>query len=470
MLVPVILAGGVGTRLWPLSREAYPKQFISLNQGHSLFQQTLLRLKSLAHQSPVIVTNEQHRFLVAEQIRQLGQIGTIILEPVFKGTALAVALAAMQTLARYKNALLLVLPADHLINPQSFLQTVEQGLSAAYQGKLVTFGVVPTHPETGYGYIQKGPACKEGGFNIIQFVEKPPQPKAQHFFESGEYWWNSGIFLFSAQTFLQELSFYQPEIYHAAENAIQHAKIESDFVRLNPHYLETSPADSIDYALMEKTQHGRVFPFQGEWSDIGTWDALAKIFPADNSGNICQGDVISEKNHNCFIQAQGRLVVSVGLNNVVIIETADAVLVLDKNHAQDLKSLVFKMKNDKRKELLYHQRVNRPWGVFELVDSGECFQVKRITVSVGEKLSLQSHRYRSEHWVVVKGIARVTRGEEVFLLSENQSTYIPVGVTHRLENVGQIPLEIIEVQSGTYLGEDDIVRLEDQYGRLQPLT
>jgi len=469
MLIPVVLAGGLGTRLWPLSREAHPKQFISFLEGKSLFQHTLERISYLDKcQNPIVLANEQHRFLVAEQMRQCLQEGTILLEPTFKGTAAAIALAAVHALRQHdQDVLLLVLPADQIISEgEGFAETVQAGMTLAQQDKLVTFGVKPTHPEIGYGYIQKG-APVLGGFKIAQFVEKPKATLAKQYMESGEYWWNSGLFLFSAAVFLQELLLHAPGIYHAAKSAVEEAQRGEDFIRPDSAFFEKSPVDSIDYAVMENTENGVVLPLQSTWSDVGVWDALADFFPKDLASNVCIGDVVAHQTQDCFIQATQRLVVAVGLKKLIIVETQDAVLVLDEAHAQEMKPLVAHLREKDRKEVIFHRRVNRPWGAFELIDKGERFQVKRITVAVGGKLSLQRHHHRSEHWVVVKGTARVTRGDEIFLLSENQSTYIPIGVNHRLENVGKIPLEMIEVQSGAYLGEDDIFRLEDQYGRLE---
>lgn len=470
MLVPVILAGGSGTRLWPLSRETHPKQFISLFQGKSLFQHTLARLNPLANCSqPIVVGNEQHRFIIAEQIRQSSQpSATIILEPCFKGTAPAVALAAMHALALYdEDVLMLVLPADHIINDlQGFANTIETGVLAASSGKLVTFGVKPTHPETGYGYILQGePLVNTQGYSIARFVEKPNSATALGYIESQKYWWNSGMFLFSAGAFLQELLLHIPEIYHASKAAFRQAQIDEDFIRPHAALFDKSPADSIDYAVMEKTINGVIIPLGSSWNDVGAWDALCPIFEQDSKGNVCHGDVVVQNTQNCMVQSNHRLVTAIGVKDLVIVETSDAVLVLDKKHAQEVKQVVADLKSDERKEVVFHRRVSRPWGAFESIDSGERFQVKRITVAVNQRLSLQRHHHRSEHWVVVKGTARVTRGEEIFLLCENQSTYIPIGVNHRLENVGKIPLEIIEVQSGAYLGEDDILRLDDQYGR-----
>ncbi len=470
MLVPVILAGGSGTRLWPLSREAFPKQFIPLRQGQSLFQDTLARITAIENcQRPIVVGNECHRFLMAEQIRQSKQPQSLImLEPHFKGTAPAITLAAMQALSHQtQDVLMCVLPADHVLEDGAgFAASVKKASVVAEAGHLVTFGVKPTHAETGYGYIQQGNTSHTGiGYDIARFVEKPDHKMAEQYLASKEYWWNSGMFLFSAGFFLQEILLHVPEIYHAAKAAFDKATLSSDFIRPCPIEFAKSPVDSIDYAIMEKTHNGVIVPLESPWNDVGAWDALAKLYPADKEGNVCAGDVILEEAQNCLVQANQRLVVAVGVQDLIIVETPDAVLVLDKSSAQQVKSIVSKMRENARKEVTYHQRVSRPWGAFESIDAGDRFQVKRITVEVGAKLSLQRHHHRSEHWVVVKGTARVTRGEEVFLLSENQSTYIPIGIDHRLENVGKIPLEIIEVQSGAYLGEDDIVRLDDQYGR-----
>ncbi len=469
MLVPVILAGGSGTRLWPLSREAYPKQFIPLVDNTSLFQQTLNRLKAIPDcEPPIVVGNEQHRFLMAEQIRQLCTTGDIILEPCFKGTAPALALAAVHALAKYNaDVMLLVLPADHVIdNAQGFANTVNEAIFAALEGKLVAFGIKPTHPETGYGYIQQGDALATKGFAIKRFVEKPDHQTAQRYIESQTYWWNSGMFLFSASSYIQELMLHDAQMFESAKAAISDCKRDHDFIRPDAKQFERSPTDSIDYAVMEKTINGALFPLQSAWSDVGAWDAIPALHLKDAQGNCVQGDVILQQSQDCFVNAQHRLVVGLGIKDLIIVETPDALLVLDKAHAQEVKTVVNQLRLDERKEVIFHRKVQRPWGYFESIDSGDRFQVKRICVTVGQKLSLQRHHHRSEHWVVVKGTARVTRGEEVFLLSENQSTYIPIGVNHRLENVGKIPLEMIEVQSGAYLGEDDILRLDDHYGRL----
>lgn len=467
MLVPVILAGGVGSRLWPLSRESYPKQFIHLLDDKSLFQKTIQRALSLGPVAPLVLGGEEHRFLIAEQIRALNIPALpILIEPMMRSTAPAVALAAFHALTQDPEAILLVLPGDHIIpDVAGFKKTVEQGIRAAQAAKLVTFGIVPTAPETGYGYIEKGKKYKEDTCLVQRFVEKPNLDKAVQFLRSQNYLWNSGMFLFQAKVYLQQLQNFAPEIYHAVQLSFEHRTADIDFIRPQTAAFEKSPSDSIDYAVMEKTTDAVVVPLQSAWKDVGAWDALAEIYPQDADGNACQGDVLAVETKNCLLQSKQRLVAAVGVENLIIIETPDVVLVLNKAHSQSIKAVVSQLKTQNRKEVFQHQRTHRPWGCFESIDNGERFQVKHITVNVGGKLSLQRHHHRSEHWVVVKGSAKVTRGEEEFLLSENQSTYIPTGVMHRLENVGKIPLEIIEVQSGAYLGEDDIERFDDQYGR-----
>lgn len=474
MLISVILAGGSGTRLWPLSREAYPKQFIPLSQGTSLFQQTLARAAALPLSSAAIVVgNEQHRFLMAEQIRQSAESkAQIILEPNFKGTAPAVALAAVQAIAHYDNdVLMLVMPADHHIpNQAAFQKSIEHAIPAAKAGKLVAFGIKADKPETGYGYIQGSEPFLEHGHNIKRFVEKPDAKRAAEYVASGDYWWNSGIYLCTAGSFLQALLLHAPETYHGARSAIAHAKRDCDFVRPDAAQFAQCIEDSIDYAIMEKTHQGVVLPMQSAWSDVGAWDAIRGLSEADPQGNHQKGNVVTKDNKNAMIYADKRLVVAMGLEDVIVVDTPDALLVMHESQAQQLKSVVTDLKRSHPKQVQFHQRVNRPWGAFESVDAGERFQVKRITVDVGQQLSLQRHHHRSEHWVVVKGTAQVTCGEKVFLLTENQSTYIPIGMSHRLENVGKIPLEIVEIQSGAYLGEDDIERLADQYGRTAEQT
>jgi mannose-1-phosphate guanylyltransferase/mannose-6-phosphate isomerase len=472
MLTPVILSGGAGTRLWPLSRELYPKQLLPLTGSRTLLQQTLLRLDGLATAAPLVVCNEAHRFLVAEQLRQLHlEPRATILEPFGRNTAPAIALAAhaaLKGLAADANAVdpvLLVLPADHLIgNVPAFQQAVRVALPAGEAGRLVTFGVVPGQPETGYGYIQRG-APEGGAFRIARFVEKPNAERAREFLRSGDYYWNSGMFLFRARRYLQELQRFAPEMARVCEAAMRGAQADLDFTRISAASFEGCPADSIDYAVMEKTSDAVVVPLDAGWSDVGSWSALHEASDRDARGNVARGDVICEDTEGSYLHAESRLVAAVGLKDHVVVETKDAVLVAPRSRVQDVKKLVARLKESGRYEHSLHREVFRPWGSYDSLESGARFQVKRLKVKPGAALSLQLHRHRAEHWVVVAGTARVTRGEEVFLLEENQSTFIPVGVKHRIENPGTIPVEIIEVQSGSYLGEDDIVRFEDVYGR-----
>jgi mannose-1-phosphate guanylyltransferase / mannose-6-phosphate isomerase len=472
MLTPVILSGGAGTRLWPLSRELYPKQLLALTGTRTMLQQTLLRLEGLSAAPAVIVCNEAHRFLVAEQLRQLRITPrATLLEPFGRNTAPAIALAAHAALrgmgadANAVDPLLLVLPADHVIRDvPAFQRAVRVALGAAEAGQLATFGVVPHAPETGYGYIQRG-AAAGAAFKIARFVEKPNQEHARAFISSGDYYWNSGMFLFRARRYLQELARFAPEMARVCEAAFRAAKADLDFTRIDAAIFEQCPADSIDYAVMEKTADAVVVPLEAGWSDVGSWSSLHEASEADAHGNVARGDVISEDTHGSYLYAESRLVAAVGLRDHVVVETKDAVLVAPKTRVQDVKKLVLQLKERGRYEHSLHREVFRPWGSYDSIESGSRFQVKRLKVKPGATLSLQMHHHRAEHWVVVAGTARITRGEEVFLLEENQSTYIPIGVKHRIENPGMIPLEIIEVQSGSYLGEDDIVRFEDVYGR-----
>lgn len=473
MLIPVILSGGTGSRLWPLSRELYPKQLLPLVNQFTMLQNTIMRAEGIdSISAPIVVCNDEHRFMVAEQMRQLNVASaSIILEPIGRNTAPAVALAALHALTSEENPLLLVLPADHVINDvDCFHKVVERMLPLAVAGKLITFGIVPVAPETGYGYIkagaESGEKCKgTGAFKVERFVEKPDQATAEQYLASGDYYWNSGMFMFTAQTYLAELGKYAPDMLAACRSAFANAVIDNDFIRLDKNTFSACPSDSIDYAVMEKTADAVVSPLDAGWSDVGSWSALWEIGAQDNNGNVLKGDVLLHDTRNCYISAEQRLVATVGLEDHVIVETADAVLVARKDRVQDVKAIVNQLKADKRQEALAHRRVSRPWGAYQSVDDADRFQVKRITVNPGASLSLQMHHHRAEHWIVVKGTARVVKGEEAILLSENQSTYIPLGVTHRLENPGVIPLELIEVQSGSYLGEDDIVRFEDVYGR-----
>ena len=462
-VTPVVLSGGAGTRLWPLSRELYPKQLLPLVGSHTLLQDTLNRLVGLPLEAPVVVCNEAHRFLVAEQLRQQGTAPrAIILEPVGRNTAPAIALAAA---AVPPDALLLVLPADHVIaDVAAFQAAVAAALPVAAAGQLVTFGIVPTAPETGYGYIRRG-AAQGACWQIAQFVEKPDAARAQQFVQSGEYYWNSGMFLFRADRYLAELAAHAPDIAAAALAAGQQAQADLDFLRVNHAAFEACRSESIDYAVMEKTDAAVVVPLDAGWSDVGSWSSLHQACVADATGNVSTGDVVSEDSHGNYLYAGSRLVATVGLRDHVVVETKDAVMVAPKDRVQDVKLLVNRLKAQGRSEPLLHREVFRPWGSYDSIDAGERFQVKRLTIKPGAVLSLQLHHHRAEHWVVVAGTAQITRGDEVFLLEENQSTYIPLGVKHRIENPGKIPLHIIEVQSGTYLGEDDIVRFEDLYGR-----
>ena len=469
MIIPVILCGGSGTRLWPLSRKSYPKQLLALTGEQTLLQQTVSRLNGLADVgTPIIICNEEHRFLVAEQLRAItAEPCTIILEPVGRNTCPAAAIAALHGVTMDQNASLLILPADHLIaDGATFLAGVAQAESYAAQGKLVTFGIKPTSPQTGYGYIKAGPLCgDDNGHDIECFVEKPDLDTATEYVNSGEYLWNSGMFLFKAQTFLAELAGGNPAMLERCTSAYGKSRRDLDFLRLEPDSFARCPDDSIDYAIMEKTRNGVVIPLDPGWSDIGSWSALWEVGQQDENGNVISGDVINYGTRNSYIHAEHRLVATAGLDDHIIVETADAVLVASKEHVQDVKQLVNMLKAQGRSETNLHRRVYRPWGSYEGVSFGERFQVKLITVNPGSVLSLQMHHHRAEHWVVVSGAARITKGDDVFVLSENESTFIPLGVTHRLENSGVIPLELIEVQSGTYLGENDIVRFEDNYGR-----
>ena len=462
-ITPVILSGGSGTRLWPLSRELYPKQLLKLVGNHTMLQDTVLRLGGLKAGAPVVVCNDSHRFLVAEQLRLLGiKPRAIVLEPVGRNTAPAIALAAF---AADPDALLLVLPADHVIRDvAAFQAAIALAVPAAQAGRLVTFGIVPGAPETGYGYIRRG-APQGSAYAIAQFVEKPDLARAQQFVDSGEYYWNSGMFLFKASRYLEELTAHAPDIAEAARAAGLAAEPDLDFVRINKAAFELCRSESIDYAVMEKTADAVVVPLDAGWSDVGSWDALHQASSADADGNVFMGDIVAEDSTGCYLHAESRLVTAVGLRDHVVVETKDAIMVAPRDRVQDVKKLVARLKAEGRYEHSLHREVARPWGSYDSIDSGDRFQVKRLTIKPGAVLSLQLHHHRAEHWVVVAGTAQITRGEDVFLLEENQSTYIPLGVKHRVENPGKIPLHIIEVQSGTYLGEDDIVRFEDRYGR-----
>jgi len=499
IIQPVILSGGSGTRLWPLSREFYPKQLLALKGELSLLQETIRRLdgldqaknETISLADALIICNEEHRFLVAEQARQAGiSLQGIILEPCGRNTAPALTLAAETILAgageNTADSVMLVMPADHLIqDTDAFHQAVRLGARLAAQDTLVTFGIVPDHAETGYGYIRKGAAIdgvdgKADGspYQIAAFVEKPDAATAQSYLDSGEYLWNSGMFMMKASIWQQAIGHYRSDILESCRQAVVQATRDQDFFRVDKKSFEGCPSDSIDYAVMEKLSLGKaaddsgsilfkaaVIPLDAGWSDIGSWSALWQASDTDEFGNVISGDVYAIDTSNSLLLSEHRLLATVGLDDMIVVETADAVLVAHKDQAQQVKQVVDRIKQDQRSEHQFHRRVHRPWGSYEGVDTGERFQVKRITVSPGSALSLQMHHHRAEHWVVVKGTAEVTRGDETFLISENESTFIPIGVTHRLKNPGTLPLELIEVQSGSYLGEDDIVRFEDVYNR-----
>ncbi|KGJ94693.1 mannose-1-phosphate guanylyltransferase/mannose-6-phosphate isomerase [Colwellia psychrerythraea] len=466
-IFPAIMCGGSGTRLWPLSRALFPKQFLPLVNDSSMLQDTLLRLPKNSGE-PVFICNEEHRFLVAEQVRQLSQEkSTILLEPEGRNTAPAVALAAIHALEKDENAMLLVLAADHVIqDTEAFHQSVEQASIAAQKGKLVTFGIVPTHAETGYGYIKKGSEEMPSTFDVAKFVEKPNAQVASDYLASGDYLWNSGMFLFKASRYLEELAKYRGDILEHCQQAMKGVKQDLDFLRPNITDFLACASESIDYAVMEKTDSAVVIPLDAGWSDVGSYSALWEVCPQNADKNVLKGDVIAQQTTNSYIHSQNKLIATVGVDNLVIIDTPDAVLVANKDKVQEVKQIVEQLKKEQRSEAVIHREVYRPWGKYDSVDNGERFQVKRITVKPGAKLSVQMHHHRAEHWIIVSGTAKVTIDEKVVLLTENQSAYIPVGAVHALENPGKLPLEMIEVQSGSYLGEDDIVRFEDKYGRV----
>lgn len=468
MLYPVVMAGGTGSRLWPLSRQLYPKQFLPLaDERLTMLQATLQRLDGLPVAPPRVICHEDHRFLVAEQLRQVGKDGAhILLEPVGRSTAPAIALAALHAVQQAPDALLLVLAADHLIaDVAAFQASVRTAMPLAQAGRLVTFGIVPDRAETGYGYIERGEPLPEGGFAVRRFVEKPDRERAEAYVAGGAHYWNSGMFLLGAARYLDELRRLAPAMLQACEQAMAAARQDLTFTRVDKAAFEACPEDSIDYAVMEKTDAAAVVPLAAGWSDIGSWSALWEVRPKDEAGNVRHGDVLAHGAQDCYLHAESRLVAAVGVQDLVVVETKDAVLVAHKSRVQDVKHVVAALKAAGRPEHQNHREVYRPWGAYDSVDHGARHQVKRITVKPGARLSLQMHHHRAEHWIVVRGTARVTCGDKTYLVTENQSTYIPVGEVHCLENPGVIPLEMIEVQSGSYLGEDDIVRLEDRYGR-----
>lgn len=478
---PVVLAGGSGSRLWPLSREQYPKQMINLVGEQSLLANTAGRLDALADRVALserlmIVCNEDHRFTTAEQMRVAGKEARLILEPVARDTAPALTIAALSVIASQGDGVLVVMPADHaLADLDAFHAAVAEGVQHASQGHIVTMGIVPTRPEIGYGYIHVGEAVaaseESGARRLNGFVEKPYLELAQQYVASQRYWWNSGIFIMRASTWIEAIRHFQPAIHDACVAACEHGKDDGDFFRVDAEAFARSPSNSIDYAVMEplsgdtSVASGVVVPLAAGWTDLGSWDTVWQVLPKDDGGNVAQGRVMFEGASDTFVHSDGRLVACIGTQDLVVVETADAVLVADRSRAQDVKKVVQRLREQHDPEAIVHRKVQRPWGHYDCVDGGERFQVKRIVVEPGARLSLQMHHHRAEHWVVVRGTALVTRGEERFIVSENESAYIPLGVAHRLENPGKMPLEIIEVQSGSYLGEDDIVRLDDQYGR-----
>ena len=467
MLTPVLLSGGVGSRLWPVSRESHPKQFLPLVGDISMLQETLQRTTGMQAAAPMVVCNEEHRFMVAEQLRQMNlQASALILEPQGRNTAPAVALAALKAVGTDPEAVLLVLPADHVIQDvDAFVAAVAKAATLAEDGRMMTFGVVPTAPETGYGYIKCGAPLADDLFELERFVEKPDALTAQSYLDDGGYLWNSGMFLLRAQTYLDQLGQHAPEILACCQKAMADTSADLDFVRPDAQAFDQCPSDSIDYAVMEKTDVGGVVSLDCGWSDVGAWSALWEVAESDSSGNVCKGDVILDNCKDSYFRSDSRLVAATGVENLVVVETADAILVADRGNVQNVKNIVNQLKNTERTEATLHRRVYRPWGSYESLVTSDRFQVKRIVVNPGQTLSLQMHHHRAEHWIVVNGTAEVTCEDKVFMLGEDESTYIPLGHKHRLANPGRIPLELIEVQSGTYLGEDDIVRFEDVYGR-----
>jgi mannose-1-phosphate guanylyltransferase/mannose-6-phosphate isomerase len=467
-IVPVVLCGGTGSRLWPLSRDGHPKQFLRLLGEHSLLQDTLLRVREIPHiAAPLLVSNEAHRFVVAEQAREIGcEPAAIILEPHARNTAPAAAVAALRAQADGADPILLVLPSDHLIRDhKGFARAVTAASAAAATGAIVTLGVVPTFPATGYGYIKAVPSNATELLSVSRFVEKPSLEQATDYLGEGNCFWNSGMFLFRASAYLQALQQFAPEILDASKQALERGEKDLDFCRLDGKAFEACPSDSIDYAVMEHVRGAQMAPLASDWSDVGSWDAVWKAADKGPENNVAIGNVVTHEAKDCMVHATHRLVAIAGLDNVIVVETPDVVMVVHKDRAQDVKHLVETLRAQGRPEATQHRQVYRPWGSYDAVDNGHRYQVKRISVKPGAKLSLQMHHHRAEHWVVVSGTARVRRGEVEYLLTEDQSTYIPIGETHSLENPGRIPLELIEIQSGSYLGEDDIIRMADIYGR-----
>ena len=468
MILPVIMAGGSGTRLWPLSRGNYPKQFLALSGEQTMLQSTLSRLNGLTHNPAMLICNEEHRFIAAEQVRQLGvKHSGIFLEPVGRNTAPAIALAAFRAIEQGEDPLLLVLAADHVIeNTAAFQKSVNDAVELAKEDKLVTFGIVGNKPETGYGYIKRGEQF-DTGFVVDAFVEKPDSSTAEQYIQSGDYYWNSGMFLFKASRYLNELKAFRPDIYNACENAMQNQNNDLDFIRVDKESFEACPDESVDYAVMEQTKDAVVVPMDAGWSDVGGFAALWEVSPQDENGNAFTGDVKAVDSKNTLVFSEDKLVATVGVEDLVIVNTKDAVLVAHKDKSQHVKMIVQQLKDEQRSEAKLHREVYRPWGKYDSVDNGERFQVKRITVKPGAKLSVQMHHHRAEHWIVVSGTAKVQIDDTEQFVTENESVYIPITAVHALENPGKVDLELIEVQSGSYLGEDDIVRFEDRYGRVK---
>lgn len=473
-LIPVIMAGGTGSRLWPLSRELYPKQFLQLTGDKSLLQTTLLRLATLSCEAPLVITNEQHRFIVAEQLRQIDKLDdNILLEPCGRNTAPAIALAAFSALKKHDghDPLLLVLAADHIIKKeQLFCDAIKESIPIAERGNIVTFGIIPEYPETGYGYIERGDSLKVESeeihtdfYHVNKFVEKPSRLKAEEYINSKAYYWNSGMFMFKASVYLEELKRYRPDIYEVCEKVYSGAYHDLDFIRLPESLFLNCPAESIDFAVMEKTDRCVVYPIDIGWSDVGSWNSLWDISEKNQSGDVCKGDVITFNTRNNFIYSESALVTAVGIEDIVVVQTKDAILVSKKTDVQDVKRIVDKLKVEERSEHISHREVYRPWGKFDSLEQGERYKVKKIIVKPGEGLSLRMHHHRSEHWIVLSGTAKVTLNEKTILVATNESIYIPLGATYSLENPGIIPLNLIEVSSGDYLGEDDIVRQKERY-------
>ncbi|EEY5845189.1 mannose-1-phosphate guanylyltransferase/mannose-6-phosphate isomerase [Escherichia coli] len=470
MLLPVIMAGGTGSRLWPMSRELYPKQFLRLYGQRSMLQETVLRLDDVDAREPVVICNQEHRFLVAEQLRQINKLShNIILEPVGRNTAPAIALAALSAIENGDDPILLVLAADHIINNKlAFHQAIKSAFKFALQGRLVTFGIVPTGPETGYGYIHRGQEetlDEQIAYQVSRFVEKPNKETAESYIASGEYYWNSGMFMFRAKKYLEELEKFRPDILDACKAAIQGCEESDEFIKVDRDLFIACPDESVDYAVMEKTTDAVVVGLDADWSDVGSWSALWEVSPKDDKGNVLTGDTFLHNANNCYINTDEKLIAAIGVDDLVIINTKDAVLVVNKDQVQDVKKVVEYLKANHRSEYKRHREIYRPWGRCDVVVQTERFNVNRITVKPGAAFSMQMHHHRTEHWVILSGTGEVTIKDQKFLLTENQSTFIPIGAQHRLENPGKIPLELLEIQSGSYLGDDDIIRIKDQYGR-----